>query len=130
MLALRASAALMWLVALGFGAPTPYAAVRLLRDGKLPTFIGMFPMYGGGFFERASHRTFVAVLGLFALLCVVEGFAGWQLWQGARLGAWMTILLLPIEIVFWAGFALPIPPTLAVVRLVLLAIGWSALSRG
>lgn len=39
----------------------------------------------------------------------------------------MTIALLPIEVVFWAGFAVPIPPLIAFARIGLLATGWSAL---
>lgn len=37
------------------------------------------------------------------------------------------VALLPVEIGFWIGFALPIPPVLALVRLLLLVAGWSAL---
>ena len=126
-LALKASAALMWLIALGFGIPAPFVAGHLLREGRLPTFMGLFPMYGGGAFERWPHHAFAVALGLFAALSALELFAGWLLWQGEGLGAWMAIALLPIEIVFWVGFAVPIPPMVAVVRLVLLAVGWSAL---
>jgi hypothetical protein len=39
----------------------------------------------------------------------------------------MTLVLLPFEVVFWARFALPIPPLIAVARLALLAFGWSDL---
>jgi hypothetical protein len=127
MLALKASAVLMCFIALGFGIPTPFVASYLLREGKLPTFFGLFPMYGGGVFERWSPNAFVVALGLFAALSVLECFAGWLLWQGERIGAVMAIALLPVEIVCWIGFALPIPPIGAVVRVVLLAAGWSAL---
>jgi hypothetical protein len=65
-LALKVSAALMMFVALGFGLPTAFAAGHLLREGSLPTFIGAFPMYGGGPFQRASAGAFVVFLGLFA----------------------------------------------------------------
>ncbi|HET7767953.1 MAG TPA: hypothetical protein VFN74_04195 [Chloroflexota bacterium] len=127
MLALRVSAALMCLVALGFGVPAPFVAGRLLREGRLPTFMGLFPMYGGGAFDRWPHTAFVVALGLFAALSALELFAAWLLWQGERLGALMAIALLPIEIVFWVGFAVPIPPVVAIVRAVLLAVGRSAL---
>jgi hypothetical protein len=39
----------------------------------------------------------------------------------------MTIALLPIEVLFWAGFAIPIPPLIALARIGLLAAGWSPL---
>lgn len=127
MLALKASAALMWLVAFGFGVPAPFVASHFLRERTLPTFIGLFPMYGGGIFERFSPEVFAALLGLFTALCGLEVFAGWLLWQGEPLGALITIALLPIEVVFWAGFAVPIPPLIAIARLGLLAVGWSSL---
>ena len=42
-------------------------------------------------------------------------------------GAILTLVLLPVEAWFWFGFDLPIPKAIGVVRIVLLAIGWSAL---
>lgn len=39
----------------------------------------------------------------------------------------MTLALLPVEALFWLGFAVPVPPILAVVRLAALAVGWSSL---
>lgn len=51
------------------------------------------------------------------------------LWRGHAIGARMTLALRPVEIGFWIGFALPIPPVLALVRLLLLVAGWSALRR-
>lgn len=117
----------MWLIALGFGIPAPFVAGHLLREGRLPTFMGLFPMYGGGVFERWPHSAFAVALGLFAALSALELFAGWLLWQGEGLGARMAIALLPIEIIFWVGFAVPIPPIAAITRMVLLAVGWSAL---
>ncbi|MDQ2915533.1 MAG: hypothetical protein M3T56_20095 [Chloroflexota bacterium] len=127
MLALKASALLMWLVAVGFGGPTPFVANYLLRERKLPIFMGLFPAYGGGFFERWSPEIFAVLLGLFGALSALELFAGVLLWQGEPLGAVVTLALLPIEIVFWAGFAVPIPPLLGVARIALLWAGWSAL---
>jgi hypothetical protein len=35
--------------------------------------------------------------------------------------------LLPVEAAFWYGFALPIPPLLAIVRVVLTAFAWQGL---
>jgi hypothetical protein len=126
-IALQASSALMWLVAAGFGIPAPFVASYFLRERMLPSFMGLFPMYGGGLFDRLSPEVFAVLLGLFTALSAVEAYAGWLLWNREPLGAGMTLVLLPIEIVFWVGFAVPIPPVLAVVRVGLLAAGWSAL---
>ena len=125
--ALQAASVCMWLVALGFGLPTPFAAAYLLREGRLPTFMGSFSAYGGGLFERAPHDVFVVALALFAAVCAIDAFAATLVWNGERIGALLMIVTLPIEAIFWIGFALPIPPMLALVRSALLAIGWSAL---
>ena len=124
---LQAAALCAALIGLGFGLPTPFAAAQLLREGRLPTFIGAFPMYGGGWLERAPQEWFVVGLALFAAVCAVDAFAAVLLWDGQRLGALLLIATLPFEAIFWSGFALPIPPIFALVRSGLLAAGWSAL---
>jgi hypothetical protein len=127
MVALRVSAALMSLVALGFGSPLPWVADHLLRERTLPTFFDMFPMYGGPLFARCSHSVFVVTLGAFMAVCAAELFAAYLLWCGHRLGAQITLALLPVEIAAWVAFALPIPPVVCVARIILLLVGWSAL---
>jgi hypothetical protein len=122
------SAALTVLVACGFGLPVPWVAWRLRRTGELPTFLGLFPMYGGPLFRRVSQRTFRAVLASFASVCALDLVAGCALWQGDRTAALLTVALLPIEAAYWLAFALPIPPLVAIVRIVLIAVGWSALT--
>jgi hypothetical protein len=117
----------MGLVAAGVGIPAPFVASYFLRERMLPSFMDLFPMYGGGLFDHFSPEVFAVLLGLFTALSAIEAYAGWLLWNGEPLGAGMTLVLLPIEIVFWVGFAVPIPPVIAVVRLGLLAAGWSAL---
>ena len=117
----------MWVVAAGFAIPAPFVASYYLRERTLPSFMGLFPMYGGGLFDRFSPEVFAVLLGVFTAVGALEAYAGWLLWNGERLGALMTLALLPIELVFWAGFAVPIPPLIAVARFGLLAAGWSAL---
>ncbi len=127
MVTLQASSVLMWLVAAGFGIPAPFVASHLLRERTLPSFMGLFPMYGGGLFDRFSPEVFAVLLGLFTALCALEAYAGLLLWNGQQIGALTTVVLLPIEVLFWAGFAVPIPPLIAIARVGLLAAGWSAL---
>jgi hypothetical protein len=98
----------MGLTAIGFGAPAPFVAAHLLRQRKLPMFMNAFPAYGGGFFERWSPEVFAVLLGLFAALSALELFAAVLLWNGEGLGGWLAVALLPIEALFWAGYALPI----------------------
>jgi hypothetical protein len=47
--------------------------------------------------------------------------------ERAALGALLQLGLLPVEAAFWYGFAIPIPPVLAAIRLVLVVLAWSRL---
>lgn len=123
----RGAAVLLWVVAAGFGLPALLVARHLLERRELPMFFGLFRMYGGGLFERFSPEAFAILLAVFAGLSAVEAVAGWMLWNGSRAGGVLALALLPFEIVFWAGFAVPIPPIGAIVRLGLLAAGWGSL---
>jgi hypothetical protein len=91
------------------------AADRRVHRANLPS----------GWSRSKPHRSWL--LGLFAALSALEAHAGWLLWNGERLGALMTAGLLPVEVVFWAGFAVPIPPLFAIARVGFLAAGWSSL---
>ena len=121
------AAALTALFALGFALPIPWVIERLRRTGALPTFFDLFPMYGGPAFARMSHPTFSLLLASFAGVLALDVVAGWLLWKGDRAGAVLTLALVPVEAAYWAAFALPIPPVIAVVRIALIAVGWRAL---
>jgi uncharacterized SAM-binding protein YcdF (DUF218 family) len=123
----RVAALLTWAYGVGFGIPTIPVAVYLLRHGRLPTFFGFFPMYGGRWSSRFSDRTFVRLLIAFLLVLLVAAWTAWFMWNGSKAGALLNLLLLPIEAVFWFGFGLPIPWLIGIGRVVLLALGWSSL---
>jgi len=125
--AVRGAAVLFWVIAAGFGLYAFPAAAYLIEHRELPMTSFGFRAYGGGWFERFSPEVFAILLGLFVGICAVEAFAGWLLWSGSRAGGILTLVLLPLEILFWSGFAVPIPPIAAVLRLALLAAGWSSL---
>jgi hypothetical protein len=125
--AVRGAAVAFWLIAAGFGLFAIPAAAYLLEHRELPMTMFGFRAFGGGWFERFSPEVFAVLLGMFVGLSAVEAFAGWLLWNGSRAGGILTLVLLPLEIVFWSGFAVPIPPIAAAIRLGLLAVGWSAL---
>ena len=127
MTALRLEAALTWLYAAGFGGATIPVAVYLRRRGRLPTFFGMFEMYGGPWSSRSEQRIFIWLLMAFLLTTVVAAWAAWLVWNTSMLGAVLTLVVMCVEALFWSGFDLPIPKAIGVVRIVLLAIGWSAL---
>jgi hypothetical protein len=120
------AAVLTWAYAVGFGIPVIYVAPYLVRHGALPTFLGMFPMYGGSWSSRVGTSAFVALLISFAVVTLAAAFAGWLVWQGSRTGALLSLVLLPVEAVFWIGFALPIPWVIGIARVVLLAVAWKS----
>lgn len=42
--------------------------------------------------------------------------------EGSKTGAVLNLILLPVEAVFWLGFALPIPRLIGIARAALLAL--------
>jgi hypothetical protein len=123
----RAAAVTTWAYAVGFGVPAVPAGIYLLTQGRLPTFFGLFPMYGGPWSSRFKPGPFV---GLLASFLVPTGVAAWSagaVWRGRRAGALVNLAVLPLEAIFWVGFALPIPWAVGVARVALLAAGWRSL---
>ncbi|MEZ4671791.1 MAG: hypothetical protein R3E39_28130 [Anaerolineae bacterium] len=123
---LRVAAFLHWFVAIGFGVFCIPAIRNLLAGRDIPMVMG-FPAYGRGPFERAGIPTTVPLLAGFLVVCILEGVAGYLLWQGSMSGAVLALVLLPVGAIFWWGFALPIPPICAVIWTVLILVSWQAL---
>lgn len=123
---LQAAAILHWFIAVGFGVFC-FPAIRNLLIGRpIPIVMG-FPAYGRGPFERVGISTTVPLLAAFLLVCILEAIAGFLLWDGYKSGAVLALVLLPAGGVFWWGFALPIPPVLAVIWTILIFLGWQNL---
>jgi hypothetical protein len=125
-LPLRTTAILLWFNALGFGLPCLPAIRNLLAGRDIPFILG-FPAYGRGPFERHGLPTTVPLLVGFLVVCILEGVAGWLLWNGHLSGAVLALLLLLPGAIYWWGFALPIPPIFALVRTILILLGWQSL---
>jgi hypothetical protein len=53
------------------------------------------------------------------VVCAVEFVVGWLLWRCRTAGTWLGLALLPLELAFWIGFALPFGPPLGILRTVL-----------
>jgi hypothetical protein len=125
----RIDAVATWVYAAGFGLPVvPIAVYHLNTQGKLPSFFGLFDMYGGRWSNRLSPGVFAALLVAFLLVLIVTAFAAWLVWNGSRTGAVLSLALLPAEIVFWIGFDLPIPWVFGIARVVLLVLAWNSLA--
>jgi hypothetical protein len=124
----RIAAVLTWVYAAGFGLSTIPVAAFLLRQGRLPVFAGLFESYGGPWSARLHARIFVVLLMAFFVVTVIAAWAAWLVWNGSKVGAVLALVLLPVEVVFWVGFALPIPWLIGVARVAFLALAWNALS--
>jgi hypothetical protein len=125
--ALRIEAVLTWLYVAGFGGSTIPVVVFLRRHARLPTFFGRFEMYGGPWSTRFGQRAFIRLLVGFLVVTLVAAWAAWLVWNASKVGGIATLLVLPLEAWCWVGFDLPIPKLIGVLRLVLLAVGWSSL---
>ena len=112
---MRTASVMCWLTGLGFGLPGVYGIAHLKRTGTIARFMD-FPTYGEGPFERAGIKTSVPLLSAFVTVCAAECVAGGLLWRNRRSGALLSLALLPVESVFWTGFALPFGPLGAAVR--------------
>jgi hypothetical protein len=124
----RIASVVTWVYGAGFGLATIPVAAFLLRRGRLPVFLGLFQSCGGPWSARVSHATFAVLLMTFLAVNLVAALAAWLLSGGSEAGALIAVALLPVEAVFWVGFALPIPWLLGVARVVLMALAWRSLS--
>lgn len=106
---------------LGFGLPAIVGTLHFAQAGEVWTFIG-FPTYGGGPFEQLGIETSVPLLIGFVLVCLVEVAVGLMLLRGVPHAATVSYVLLPFELAFWIGFALPFGPPLGIARTSLLLL--------
>ncbi len=125
----RTAAVITWSYTAGFGIPAIPVAVYLHKRGTLPWFEDLFPMYGGPWWFRLDINTFTSVLVIFLVVTLVAAWTGWLLWHGSMRGAVANLALLPIEAVFWFGFALPIPFVFGVARATFIAAFLAARKR-
>ena len=58
--------------------------------------------------------------GAFLGVTILAALSAWWLWLGRRSGRALNLALLPIEAIFWLGFALPFPWLCGIARAVLL----------
>lgn len=125
----RAASAVTWAYAAAFGIPTFYVANHLDDNGFLPSFRGSFEMYAGPWSGRYDDRTFIQLLIAFSLVLVVASIFAAMVWRGSGRGVVLALAWLPVEAVFWYGFALPFPWLIGIVRTALLVASWRSTSR-
>ena len=111
----KAAAVCSLVLGLGFGLPGAYGTWFYARQGEVWTLLG-FPTYGDGPFERWGFPTSIALLLGFVAVCIAEVVVGVLLWRDATTALWLALALLPLELMFWIGFALPFGPLLGLAR--------------
>jgi hypothetical protein len=125
----RIAAVLFWIVGGGWGIiGGPWLIWWMLVRGRLPVLPLIGEPNAGPFYANLPHGVFVVLLAASAGLGIAQVGAGCLLWNGERTGGLLQFGLLPIEALFWYGFALPIPPLLAFARVILVILAWSRLS--
>jgi len=117
----RAAAVCSLLLGIGFGLPGAYGAWYYAQHGQVWTFLG-FPTYGDGPFVGWGVPTSVPLLLGFVAVCAAEFVVGVLLWRDATTGLWLALAILPLELVFWIGFALPFGPVVGAIRTVLVVM--------
>jgi len=121
----QVAAVLAWFSGPGFGVPALLGLRYFMREQTVWTFMG-FPTYGGGPFERWGLPTSTGLLIAFAAVCAAELVVGFFLWTGRPVGHWLAIGLLPVEMFFWIGFALPFGAVIGLIRTVLVVLAMRA----
>ena len=124
----RTAAVLTWVNSAAFGIPAVPVSVYLLQNGNLPWFLDLFAMYGGPWSSSLDDGMVAGLLMAFLIVNVFAAGAAWFVWKGSKFGVAGGLLLLPVEAVFWFGFALPFPWLIGAARAAFLALAWRALN--
>ncbi|MGV8910880.1 MAG: hypothetical protein ACOH1Y_18060 [Propionicimonas sp.] len=111
----RLAGGLAWAAGLLFGPLGVYGTVHFAKYGEVWQFMG-FPTYGDGPFERIGVPTSVPLLTGFVGVCAAELVLGSRLWASKPGAPRLSVGLLPLELPYWVGFALPFGPVLGVLR--------------
>lgn len=120
---IRGAGVFALLLGLGFGIPGIVGTRYFARHHEIWRFLG-FPTYGEGPFERLGIPTTVPLLAGFVLVCAAEVVLGVLLLIGWSPALRLSLVLLPLELAYWIGFALPFAFVLGAARVGLtIAVG-------
>ncbi len=124
----RTAALVTWAYAAMFGVPAVPVAIFLAEKGRLPSLWGLFDMYAGPWSSRFADDRLIALLLVYSGLGLAAILSGWLLVELRKAGAVLNLGLLPVEAVFWIGFALPVPWLFGIARVALGYRAWPELS--
>jgi hypothetical protein len=110
------------LAGLGFGIPCAFGIAHLARTGEVWEFLG-FPTYGEGPFDKVGLKTSVPLLAGFQAVCVAEVGLAVAIWRRSPRAATLSHALLPFELAYWIGFALPLGPPTGLARTAMVVAG-------
>jgi hypothetical protein len=113
-----------WFSGLGFGVPCLYGIWTLWKSGRIAYVMG-FPTYGYGPFGKIGVETTIPLLLGFLLTCGLECLSGYMLWSAEKGGAMLSFAIIPLELAFYIGFALPFGPPFVLIRIILVLMTWS-----
>ncbi len=113
-----------WFLGIGFGLPCLYGIWHLAKGKGIATFLG-FPTYGHGPFEKIGIHTSIPLMLSFLLVCLLECVVGQLIWNSNKSGALLALAIIPLEVLFYIGFALPFGPPFLILRTVLVIWCWS-----
>jgi hypothetical protein len=100
--------------------------ISTLRNGSLPVLFGI-EMLAGPFSERFGRNAVLAATVPWGVVNALEVLAGYWLWKSRKQGGVLGLLLFPVGLIFWLGYALPIMVVIGPLRVLLLARGWKTL---
>ena len=114
----RAAGVLTVLLGLGFGVPGVIGTRHFAQHHEVWHLLG-FPTYGEGPFDRAGITTTVPLLLGFVVVCAAEVALGVLLLEDWHPALWLSLAILPFELAYWTGFALPFGFVLGLARVAL-----------
>jgi hypothetical protein len=98
----------------------------VMRTRNLPVVFGI-EMLAGPISERFGPDATLAAAVPWCVVNMLEMLAGAWLWQSRKRGGVLGLVLFPLGLVFWLGYALPIMAVVGPLRVLLIVKKWGAL---
>ena len=121
-------ASVLFLFGLGVAVATPFILIYIIRNGTGPIAFGIEFLHGSTLIWNLWGFNAGLVLGLaLGIVSALEAVAGFWLWRSLIKGGKLGIALLPVDLFFAIGFAIPILYIVPPLRSILLVAGWRSL---